>query len=241
MSEPLGKREQMVLWAFCWPCMSNAVPTCFLEHQRQERGSSYGSSNGRRGNGCSKLPSKQFLLNHGDPWSRLDGLSWPSGFIQLRAATTNFKSGCITMHVNEHEMVFRSWILMTHEDENLVWGPFWRNQTSKKECKYGYISHAYRCEKLGLGPIILTMGFFNKVQNILASLTWKVLVAMLFDILVLLMFANRGKREEQWSSQKWDSCRNGVMAELVKAASASASKAAKNQILRCMGTEGDSR
>lgn len=153
------------------------------------------------------LLSKHFLLNHGDPQSKLDGLRWPSGFIQLPAPTKNFKPGCITMHVNARGVVFRSYLLMSHEDGNLVWGPFWRNLTSKKERKYGYINHAYRCDKLELRPIILIF-FFNKVQNILTSLTWKVLIAMLFDILVLLMFADEEKREEQCSSWKGDSCRN---------------------------------
>jgi len=93
---------------------------CFVEHREQERSSSCGSSDDWRG----KLHSKHLLLNHGDPQSRFDGLCWPSGFIQLPAATKNFKSGCITMHVNTHGMVFRSCIPVSREDGNLVWGLF---------------------------------------------------------------------------------------------------------------------
>lgn len=62
--------------------------------------------------------SEQLLLNHGDPQSRCDNLCWLSGFIQLPAATKNFKSGCITLHVNAYGMVFRSCVLSC-EDRNL--------------------------------------------------------------------------------------------------------------------------
>lgn len=105
-----------------------------------------------------QAPSKQFWLNHGDPQNRLHGLCWPSGFIP--APTNNFKSGCKTMHVHACGMVFRSCVLMSHEDGVLVCGPFWRNQTSNTEQKYGYISHAHSCDKLGHGPKMLIMWVF---------------------------------------------------------------------------------
>lgn len=44
------------------------------------------------------------------------------------------------------------------------------------------------------------------------------------------MFAEEEKQEQQWSSQKWESCRDSVMAEQLKGASARNNEAAKNQI-----------
>lgn len=132
------KREHTVLWAFCLPCASDAVLACFLEHQRHKRSSSYGSSDGRIDNRCSKLPSKQFLLNHVDPQSRLDGLCWPASFVQLPDTTENFKSGCITMHGNAHGVFFRRCILMSVKMES--WNHFEEIRPQKKYCKYGHTS-----------------------------------------------------------------------------------------------------
>lgn len=44
------------------------------------------------------------------------------------------------------------------------------------------------------------------------------------------MFAEEEKQEQQWSSQKWESCRESVMAEQLKGASAHNNEAAKNQM-----------
>lgn len=189
------KREHIVLWAFCYLCTSTAVLARFLEHQRQERSSSYGRSDGRRGNEC----SKQFLLNHEDPQSQTDGLCWPSGFIQLPAATKNFKSGCVTMHVNVHEAVFRSCILTFHEDGNLVWDHFEGIRPQKDSININTLSmHTDVINR----ALVQIMFLLIKYKIHLTSLTWKVLVSMLFAILFLHIC--KEKWEKQWSNQQWD-------------------------------------
>lgn len=181
---------------------------CFLEHWQKERSSNYGSRNGKRGNVCSKLLSKQLLLNHEDPLSRFDDLCWLSGFIQLPAATKNFKSGWITLHINAHGMVFGSFVLSC-EDGNLGFRDHFEEIRLQKNC--------INMATLAVHIAVISWPWSNNPDHVLVFfrntkyiciIVLKGSGAYLDCLLVLLMFANKEKWGEQQSDQKWDSCRN---------------------------------